>query len=131
LGITGTNALANQLSRSSTLQVLAILRPVSISGLPKRVGLVSFEAQSRTDCQRAEKKTTQDIMDVISLGTPVMKYFDRCQNPRTCSKTGWKFGLSKLLDRRIRKLSTGETRKVHADTKRCQQNRTYSSSTTF
>jgi molybdate transport system ATP-binding protein len=52
-------------------------------------------------------------MDVISLGTPVSEMiFEHCQDTELASVLVEKFGLTRLLDRAFRKLSTGETRKV-------------------
>jgi len=47
--------------------------------------------------------------------------FSIAPKPRTCSKTGGKFGLSKLLDRAFRNSPTGrKLEKVHADTSAVQ-----------
>jgi len=109
--ITGTNG-SGKSALAAVLAGVGDIESGSISGLPKRVGLVSFEAQAELIAKEL-KKDDADIMDVISLGTPVHEMiFDRCQNPELAQKLVEKFGLSKLLDRAFRKLSTGETRKV-------------------
>lgn len=84
----------------------------SVEGLPKRVGVVSFEAQAELiDAER--KKDDADIMDVISEGTPVSEIlYDDCADPALAQELVEKFGLDSLLDRSFRKLSTGESRKV-------------------
>lgn len=52
-------------------------------------------------------------MDVISEGTPVKEMiFEGCQDPELANELVSKFGLSGLLERAFRKLSTGESRKV-------------------
>ena len=84
----------------------------TVEGLPARVGLVSFEAQAELiDAER--KKDDADIMDVISEGTPVREIlYEDCQDNELAEQLIEKFGLSTLLDRSFRKLSTGESRKV-------------------
>jgi molybdate transport system ATP-binding protein len=109
--ITGTNG-SGKSALAAVFAGVGDIESGSISGLPKRVGLVSFEAQAELIAKEL-KKDDADIMDVISLGTPVHEMiFDRCQDPELAQKLVEKFGLSKLLDRAFRKLSTGETRKV-------------------
>lgn len=109
--ITGTNG-AGKSALAAVLAGVGDIENGSISGLPKNVGLVSFEAQAELIAKEL-KKDDADIMDVISLGTPVHEMiFDNCQDPELAQELVEKFGLSKLLDRAFRKLSTGETRKV-------------------
>ncbi|MFQ3186545.1 MAG: molybdate transport system ATP-binding protein, partial [Marinomonas primoryensis] len=109
--ITGTNG-SGKSALAAVLAGVGDIKSGSISGLPKSVGLVSFEAQAELIAKEL-KKDDADIMDVISLGTPVHEIiFNRCQDPELAQKLVEKFGLSKLLDRAFRKLSTGETRKV-------------------
>lgn len=109
--ITGTNG-AGKSALAAVLAGVGDIENGSISGLPKNVGLVSFEAQAELIAKEL-KKDDADIMDVISLGTPVdQMIFDNCQDPELAHALVEKFGLSKLLDRAFRKLSTGETRKV-------------------
>lgn len=109
--ITGTNGSG----KSALAAVLASVGDIergSVTGLPKKVGLVSFEAQAELIAKEL-KKDDADIMDVISLGTPVREMiFDDCAEPELAHALVEKFGLSALLDRAFRKLSTGETRKV-------------------
>lgn len=109
--ITGTNGAG----KSALAAVLAGVGEVvngELSGLPNNVGLVSFEAQAELIAKEL-KKDDADIMDVISVGTPVREMiFDHCADPELATQLVEKFGLSSLLDRAFRKLSTGETRKV-------------------
>ncbi|MBX2886658.1 MAG: molybdate ABC transporter ATP-binding protein ModF [Granulosicoccus sp.] len=83
-----------------------------ISGVPERIGVVSFEAQAELiDAER--RKDDADILDVISEGTPVAEIIDAvCQDKPLAELLCQQFGLTPLLDRAFRKLSTGETRKV-------------------
>jgi molybdate transport system ATP-binding protein len=84
----------------------------SITGLPTRVGLVSFEAQAEL-IEAERKKDDADIMDVISEGTPVAEIlFANCLDIELAKQLATKFDLDKLLERSFRKLSTGESRKV-------------------
>ncbi len=84
----------------------------SINGLPKRVGVVSFEAQAEL-IDAELKKDDADIMDVISEGTPVHEIISNgCLDEELAAELVVKFGLQELLDRSFRKLSTGESRKV-------------------
>ena len=109
--ITGTNG-AGKSALAAVLAGVGEITAGSVAGLPARVGLVSFEAQAELIAKEL-KKDDADIMDVISLGTPVHEMiFERCQDPELAQTLVEKFGLSKLLDRAFRKLSTGETRKV-------------------
>lgn len=109
--ITGTNG-AGKSALAAALVGAGKIEAGSIQGLPKNVGLVSFEAQAELIAKEL-KKDDADIMDVISLGTPVNEMiFEHCQDPELASELVGKFGLTKLLDRAFRKLSTGETRKV-------------------
>jgi len=109
--ITGTNG-AGKSALAAALAGVGDIENGSISGLPKSVGLVSFEAQAELIAKEL-KKDDADIMDVISLGTPVHEMiFDQCKDPELAKALVEKFGLTPLLDRAFRKLSTGETRKV-------------------
>ncbi|BDX01838.1 molybdate ABC transporter ATP-binding protein ModF [Marinomonas pontica] len=109
--ITGTNG-AGKSALAAVLAGVGDIENGIVTGLPKNVGLVSFEAQAELIAKEL-KKDDADIMDVISLGTPVHEMiFDHCQDPELAQTLVEKFGLSKLLDRAFRKLSTGETRKV-------------------
>ena len=109
--ITGTNG-AGKSALAAALAGIGKIEAGAIQGLPKNVGLVSFEAQAELIAQEL-KKDDADIMDVISLGTPVSEMiFEHCQDTELASVLVEKFGLTRLLDRAFRKLSTGETRKV-------------------
>lgn len=109
--ITGTNG-SGKSALAAVLAGVGDIERGTISGLPNSVGLVSFEAQAELIAKEL-KKDDADIMDVISLGTPVHEMlFDDCADPELAHALVERFGLSKLLDRAFRKLSTGETRKV-------------------
>ena len=83
-----------------------------LQGLPERIGVVSFAAQEALINQERQKDDA-DILDVISIGTPVRNIiFDDCLDSQTAQKIITKFALDYLLDRAFRKLSTGESRKV-------------------
>ncbi|MGB5998016.1 MAG: ATP-binding cassette domain-containing protein, partial [Marinomonas sp.] len=109
--ITGTNG-SGKSALAAVLAGVGEIEGGELSGLPSKVGLVSFEAQAELIAKEL-KKDDADIMDVISLGTPVHEMiFDDCQDPKLAQELVEKFGLTSLLDRAFRKLSTGETRKV-------------------
>ncbi|TVU90105.1 molybdate ABC transporter ATP-binding protein ModF [Vreelandella titanicae] len=109
--ITGTNG-SGKSALAAALAGVGKIEAGTVQGLPKNIGLVSFEAQAELIAKEL-KKDDADIMDVISLGTPVSEMiFEQCQDPELASELVEKFGLTKLLDRAFRKLSTGETRKV-------------------
>ena len=83
-----------------------------IQNAPANVGLVSFEAQAELIAAE-RRKDDADIMDVIAEGTPVSEIIDAvCTDRETAERLIEKLGLTPLLDRAFRKLSTGETRKV-------------------
>ena len=83
-----------------------------LQSLPERIGVVSFAAQEALINQERQKDDA-DILDVISIGTPVRNIiFDDCLDPQTAQKMITKFALDYLLDRAFRKLSTGESRKL-------------------
>lgn len=106
---------ANGAGKSALAAVLAGAGDIisgNLDGIPKRVGLVSFEAQAEL-IEAERKKDDADIMDVISEGTPVHEIiFNDCADIELAKELVEKFGLSSLLDRSFRKLSTGESRKV-------------------
>lgn len=109
--ITGTNG-SGKSALAAVLAGVGDIEQGTLTGLPSRVGLVSFEAQAELIAKEL-KKDDADIMDVISVGTPVQEMiFSDCADPELASELVEKFGLSHLLDRAFRKLSTGETRKV-------------------
>ncbi len=83
-----------------------------IKNLPPRTGVVSFEAQAEL-IEAERRKDDADIMDVIAIGTPVSEIIaDVCKDQPLADSLCEKFGLTPLLDRAFRKLSTGESRKV-------------------
>ena len=109
--ITGQNG-SGKSALAAVLAGMGVITSGQVSGLPKNVGLVSFEAQAELIAEEL-KKDDADIMDVISLGTPVREMiFDFCADTELATQLVEKFGLTPLLDRAFRKLSTGETRKV-------------------
>lgn len=109
--ITGTNG-SGKSALAAVLAGVGDIEAGSISGLPKKVGLVSFEAQAELIAKEL-KKDDADIMDVIAIGTPVHEMiFGHCADPLLAAQLVEKFGIAGLLDRAFRKLSTGETRKV-------------------
>ncbi|MCV2403627.1 molybdate ABC transporter ATP-binding protein ModF [Marinomonas sp. C2222] len=109
--ITGTNG-SGKSALAAVLAGIGDITAGNIESLPNKIGLVSFEAQAELIAQEL-KKDDADIMDVISLGTPVHEMiFDECADPELAQELVTKFGLESLLDRAFRKLSTGETRKV-------------------
>jgi len=113
--ITGTNGSG----KSALAAVLAGAGKVlsgSLKGLPKNVGIVSFEAQAEMIAQEL-KKDDADIMDVIAVGTTVREVLHEALSQNNgdqslADELVQKFGLNPLLDRAFRKLSTGETRKM-------------------
>ncbi|HCH25333.1 MAG TPA: molybdate ABC transporter ATP-binding protein ModF [Oceanospirillaceae bacterium] len=109
--ITGTNG-AGKSALAAALAGAGDILCGSISGLPQRIGVVSFEEQEIL-IERERKKDDADIMDVISLGTPVREIiFDDCLDPATATDLIQRLDLEYILDRAFRKLSTGESRKV-------------------
>ncbi|MCZ2722265.1 molybdate ABC transporter ATP-binding protein ModF [Marinomonas sp. 15G1-11] len=109
--ITGTNG-SGKSALAAVLSGVGKIEKGGISSLPDNVGLVSFEAQAELIAKEL-KKDDADIMDVISIGTPVQEMiFADCKDPELATRLIEKFGLTKLLERAFRKLSTGETRKV-------------------
>jgi len=84
----------------------------SISGLPKKIAVVSFEAQAEL-IEAERRKDDADILDVISQGTSVQEMLDEnCENKTEQQRLIDTFDFESLLTRSFRKLSTGETRKV-------------------
>ena len=106
---------ANGAGKSALAAVLAGYGEIlagSTSGLPPNIGWVSFEAQAQL-IQAELKKDDADILDVISLGTPVREIiFTKEIDPIVAQDLIQKFELDYLLERAFRKLSTGESRKV-------------------
>ena len=82
------------------------------TGLPNRVGVVSFAEQAEL-IEAERRKDDADIMDIITEGTPVSEIIDAVCRDKAMAETLCKqFGLEPLLSRAFRKLSTGESRKV-------------------
>ena len=106
---------ANGAGKSALAAVLAGYGEIlagRTSGIPANIGWVSFEAQAEL-IQAELKKDDADILDVISLGTPVREIiFTHEIDPVIAEDLIHKFELSYLLERAFRKLSTGESRKV-------------------
>ena len=106
---------ANGAGKSALAAVLAGYGEIlagRTSGIPANIGWVSFEAQAEL-IQAELKKDDADILDVISLGTPVREIiFTNEIDPVIAKDLIHKFELSYLLERAFRKLSTGESRKV-------------------
>ena len=106
---------ANGAGKSALAAVLAGYGEIlagSTSGLPPNIGWVSFEAQAQL-IQAELKKDDADILDIISLGTPVREIiFTKEIDPIVAQDLIQKFELGYLLERAFRKLSTGESRKV-------------------
>ena len=84
----------------------------SLTGLPDRVALVSYEAQAEL-IEAERRKDDADILDVISEGTPVADIIaDAAVDAALDEELVDTLGLRDLMTRAFRKLSTGETRKV-------------------
>ncbi len=84
----------------------------TLSGLPDRVALVSFERQAELIAAEL-RKDDADILDVISEGTPVAEVIaEGCLDDELAQTLVATLGLEPLMGRVFRKLSTGETRKV-------------------
>lgn len=106
---------ANGAGKSALAAVLAGAGDIvegSIEGLPATVSVVSFEAQAELIAEEL-KKDDADILDVIAEGTTVAEVFKRdCADLPLAVELADMFGLTDLLDRAFRKLSTGESRKM-------------------
>ncbi|MEO9656055.1 molybdate ABC transporter ATP-binding protein ModF [Marinomonas sp.] len=109
--ITGTNG-SGKSALAAVLAGIGELSEGQVKHRPNKVELVSFEAQAQLIAAEL-KKDDADIMDIIAIGTPVSEMvFDYCRDKALATSLVEKFGLTPLLDRAFRKLSTGETRKV-------------------
>ena len=106
---------ANGSGKSALAAVLAgagTMLSGTLEGIPAKVGIVSFEAQAEMIAEEL-KKDDADIMDVIAIGTTVREVLAKdCSDQALADELVEKFGLTPLLDRAFRKLSTGETRKM-------------------
>ncbi len=84
----------------------------TISGVPERVCLVSYERQAEL-IEAERRKDDADILDVISEGTPAAEIIaDASHDHDLAQELVDSLGLRPLMGRAFRKLSTGETRKV-------------------
>lgn len=112
--ITGSNG-AGKSALAASLCGYGYIQSGSLSGLPQKIAIVSFEAQAELIAAEL-KKDDADIMDVVALGTPVREILAGDQNtqvnPALIDTLVSEFKLEYLLDRAFRKLSTGESRKV-------------------
>lgn len=109
--ITGANG-AGKSALAAVLAGIGDIESGSVTGLPKTVGVVSFEAQAELIAAEL-RKDDADILDVISEGTPVREMIlDYAKDKVLAEQLVEQFGMTKLLDRAFRKLSTGESRKV-------------------
>jgi molybdate transport system ATP-binding protein len=83
-----------------------------INGLPQQVAIASFEAQAEL-IEAELKKDDADLLDVVSIGTPVRELLDQtCSDQVLQQRLIEAFNLEGLLDRGFRKLSSGESRKL-------------------
>lgn len=109
--ITGPNG-AGKSALAAVLAGAGLIKSGSISGVPGKVALVSYEVQGEL-IEAERRKDDADIMDVISEGTPVAEILAQGeQDDKLTAELVELFGLTHLLTRSFRKLSTGETRKV-------------------
>jgi len=109
--IAGANG-SGKSALAATLAGIGDITRGKIDGLPAKVALVSYEAQAELIAEEL-KKDDADILDVISEGTPVAEIIERDTTDRDlANQLIEQFGLTPLLSRAFRKLSTGETRKV-------------------
>jgi molybdate transport system ATP-binding protein len=109
--ITGANG-SGKSALVATLAGYADLLSGELKGVPKKVALVSFEAQAEL-IDRERKKDDADILDVVSEGTAVKDILAEGYTDAVIVKQLLgKFELEYLLERAFRALSTGETRKI-------------------
>ena len=109
--ITGSNG-SGKSALAAILAGYGDIQSGVINNAPNTVGLVSFEAQAELIAAE-RRKDDADIMDVITEGTPVHDIINAVVTDHDAAdKLITKLGLTPLLDRAFRKLSTGETRKV-------------------
>jgi molybdate transport system ATP-binding protein len=106
---------ANGAGKSALAAVLCGLGDItrgSIQGLPPRVAIVSSQTQAELIAQEL-KKDNADILNVLSQGTPSSEILAQdCPNPSLKNQLVKKFGFEPLMNRALRKLSSGETRKL-------------------
>lgn len=109
--ITGTNG-SGKSALAAVLAGYGNKLSGELSGIPASVSLVSYEAQGEL-IEVERRKDDADILDVISEGTPVHEMLSAvCKDDALAEQLVEQFGLTPLLNRAFRKLSTGETRKV-------------------
>ncbi len=109
--ITGTNG-SGKSALAAVLAGAGDITSGTLTGLPARVALVSYEAQGEL-IEAERRKDDADILDVISEGTPVKEIIAAvCEDDALAAQLIKQFGLDHVLERSFRKLSTGETRKV-------------------
>lgn len=109
--ITGANG-AGKSALVAALANYGELFAGTLTGVPSKVALVSFEAQAEL-IEQELKKDDADIMDVIAQATSVAEILAGdgiCAD--TVADLVTKFELNYLLERAFRALSTGETRKI-------------------
>ena len=83
-----------------------------VNGLPQQVAIASFEAQAEL-IEAELKKDDADLLDVVSIGTPVRELLDQtCSDQALQQRLIKAFNFESLLDRGFRKLSSGESRKL-------------------
>lgn len=109
--ITGTNG-SGKSALAAVLAGVGDITQGALGGIPSRVSLVSYEAQGELIAAE-RRRDDADILDVISEGTPVHEIINQvCLDADLAGQLIAQFGLTHLLGRSFRKLSTGETRKV-------------------
>jgi len=109
--VAGTNG-AGKSALAAVLSGAGDVKQGSVHGVPPKVSIVSYEAQAELIAAEL-KKDDADILDVISEGTPVSEIIERdATDSDLANQLIDQFGLTPLLNRAFRKLSTGETRKV-------------------
>ena len=109
--ITGANG-SGKSALAACLLGVGEIESGTISGLPARIAVVSFEAQAEL-IEIERRKDDADILDVITEGTSVQEILDDgCLNKKEQHRLVEAFKFESLLTRSFRKLSTGETRKV-------------------
>lgn len=83
-----------------------------LTGVPPRLGIVSLEAQAAL-IERERLRDDSDLTDKVSEGTPIHEILaEICEDEALRSRLVEALGISPLLERGFRKLSTGEIQKV-------------------
>ncbi|RRJ85181.1 molybdate ABC transporter ATP-binding protein ModF [Aestuariirhabdus litorea] len=84
----------------------------SVSGRPPHVGYVSFEKQQAL-LEAERYKDDTDFLDRVDTGTPVRELVQqRVRDEARLNELANLLGMTEILDRGFRLLSTGETRKL-------------------